>query len=44
MRFSIIVVTLNAGDELFNTVESCMNQTFTDREIKATLDRIRKGE
>ena len=49
MRFSIIVVTLNAGDELFNTVESCMNQTFTDREIiikdgmssDDSLDRVR---
>ena len=33
MRFSIIVVTLNAGEELINTVKSCINQTFADKEI-----------
>jgi len=33
MRFSIIVVCLNAGDELKKTVQSILNQKYTDYEI-----------
>lgn len=33
MKFSIIVVTLNAGDKLIQTVESILAQTYTDFEI-----------
>ena len=33
MKFSVIVVTLNAGDELVNTVKSAVSQTYRDREI-----------
>ncbi|MBR1853052.1 MAG: glycosyltransferase [Lachnospiraceae bacterium] len=33
MRFSIIVVTLNAGDKLKETVQSVLAQEFTDYEI-----------
>lgn len=32
-RFSIIVVCLNAGDKLLQTVESILEQTYTDYEI-----------
>lgn len=33
MRFSIVVVSLNAGEELYKTIESILNQTYTDYEI-----------
>lgn len=33
MRFSIIIVCLNAGIDLLKTVESTLNQTFSDYEI-----------
>ena len=33
MKFSIIVVSLNAGEELINTVDSILEQTYSDIEI-----------
>lgn len=33
MRFSIIVVSLNAGDELLGTINSILEQTYQDYEI-----------
>lgn len=33
MRFSIIIVTLNAGSKLEETVKSALSQTYKDYEI-----------
>ncbi|MBO6298375.1 MAG: glycosyltransferase, partial [Lachnospiraceae bacterium] len=33
MRFTIIVVSLNAGEELKKTVDSVLTQTYKDYEI-----------
>lgn len=52
MKFSIITVSLNAQDLIADTINSVLNQTFTDFEIivkdgcskDATLDRIPKDD
>ena len=50
MKFSIIIVCLNAGEKLHNTVDSVLKQTYKDYEIvikdglskDGSLDELKK--
>ena len=50
MKFSVITVCLNAGDLLWKTAETVLNQTYTDWELlikdggseDGSVDRLRE--